>query len=140
MKLSGNPIALHGTFTQANVNAGLVTYVNAGGGGSNDSFGFTVQDVSGTPTAAQTFTITVHDQGIVTLLANTGLTLNENATATVTSAELAYTDNGGAFNGPGRRANHFHLDDRSRLALWNSVVRRSPSTAPSPRPTSTPAS
>ena len=77
-----------------------MTYVN-GGGNSNDSFGFTVKDVSGTPTAAQTFSITVNDPGIVTLLTNTGLTVNENATATVTSAELAYSDNGGAFNGPG---------------------------------------
>ena len=66
-----------------------MTYVN-GGGNSNDSFGFTVQDVSGLPTAAQTFAITVHDLGIVTLLNNTGLTLNENATATLTSAELGY--------------------------------------------------
>ena len=103
LKLSGTPLALNGTFTQANINAGLVTYVNAGAN-SNDSFGFTVQDVSGTPTAAQTFTITVHDQGNVTLLANTGLTVNENATATVTSAELAYSDNGGAFNGVGATA------------------------------------
>ena len=77
-----------------------MTYVNSGGT-SNDSFGFTVQDASGTPTAAQTFAITVHNQAVVTLLANTGLTVNENATATVTSAELAYSDDGGAFNGPG---------------------------------------
>ena len=85
LNLSGSPIALNGTFTQANINAGLVTYVN-GGSTSNDSFGFTVMDVSGSPTAAQTFSITVHDQGTVTKLANTGLTVNENATATVTSS------------------------------------------------------
>ena len=100
LELSGTPIALNGTFTQANINAGLVTYVN-GGGNSNDSFGFTVKDVSGAPTAAQTFAITVTDLGIVALVANTGLTANENATATVTSAELAYSDNGGAVTGPG---------------------------------------
>src|ERR1019366_948525 len=89
------PIALNGTFTQADINANSITYVQGSGDG-NDSFQFKVQDGAGLKTAAQTFNITVTDPLIVTLVNNTGATVPAKTTATITTAKLAYTEDGNA--------------------------------------------
>jgi subtilisin-like proprotein convertase family protein len=93
-------ITLNGTFTQADINAGAITYLQGGGDG-NDSFQFTVRDDTGAQTAAQTFSITVTDPQVVTPVNNTGLTVSENTPTTITTANLAYSDDGGAVAGPG---------------------------------------
>src|ERR1019366_8997840 len=95
LKNGATPIALNGTFTQADINAGNITYTQSGGDG-NDAFQFKVQDDNGTQTAAQTFTITVTDPLIVSLVNNIGATVAENATTTVTTAKLAYSEDGNA--------------------------------------------
>ena len=56
LKLSGNPLAVNGTFTQANINSGLVSY-SAGGSASNDSFTFTLSNGVGGSVGATTFNI-----------------------------------------------------------------------------------
>ena len=76
-----------------------VTYVQGGGDG-NDSFAFSVSDDGGAA-ATGTFSITVSDPQVVSQLADAGLSVAENATATLTSAELGYSDDGGAVTGPG---------------------------------------
>ena len=56
VKLNGSQTA---TFTQADVNAGLVTYAHGGGAGTSDSFVFSVSDGDGGQVAGQTFDVTV---------------------------------------------------------------------------------
>ena len=135
LKLSGAPLSLGSTFTQDDINNNRITYVENGAKGP-DSFLFTVRDDTGPQTAAQTFAITVLDPGIVTLIANTGLTVNENATATVSYSELAYSNNGGAVGAAGAVNTIYTVTTLPTLGTLERPVRRSPSTAPSRRPTS----
>ncbi|NET29860.1 calcium-binding protein, partial [Okeania sp. SIO1I7] len=59
--LDGAAVAVNGTFTQANINAGLLTYQNTAGGDENsDNFTFTVSDGEGGEIAATSFDITVN--------------------------------------------------------------------------------
>jgi hypothetical protein len=80
------------SFTQDDLDNNRISYQNDGSKNTTDSFMFTVGDGFDT-TAATPFHITV------TLLpptvsTNTGLTVNEGATATLSSAQLATTDQG----------------------------------------------
>ncbi len=58
IKLSGSPLSVNGTFTQADVNAGNVTYIHDGTATTTDSFQFTVSD-GVTTTVTQTFNMQV---------------------------------------------------------------------------------
>lgn len=79
-------------FTQADVDAGRLRYVNDGSETTSDSFTFTASDATtGLPSASFSFTINPVDDAPV-LANNTGATLNEGATATITAAQLRLTD------------------------------------------------
>jgi VCBS repeat-containing protein len=93
VRLSGVALGVGGTFTQANVNAGLVTYLHDGGETTSASFGFSVSDGAGGNVTGRTFAFTVTPvNDAPTLGVNTALTLNEGATGTITAAFLDFND------------------------------------------------
>ncbi len=95
LRLSGTVLGISDTFTQADIDAGLVTYDHNGSETTSDSFGFSLADggEDGSLPATGTFAITVNpvndEQSLDT---NAGLTLAEGATATITSSELTTSD------------------------------------------------
>lgn len=92
LRVGITPVATNGTFTQADIDGGLLSYGHDGSETSGDSFSFDLADGSAT-LAGNTFSITVTaGSDPPNLVANAGLTLNENATAPITSALLAATD------------------------------------------------
>ena len=97
-------IALNGTFTQADVNAGRVSYVQGGGDG-NDSFAFSVSDDAGAA-ATGTFSITVTDPKVVQRKSgrHRAELRPRNATATLTQApSWATATTGGGRERPWKR-------------------------------------
>jgi VCBS repeat-containing protein len=92
LKLSGTTLTSGGTFTQADINAGLVTYT-APASGTTDSFTFTLSDGAGGTIGSTTVSITLTSGNTSpTVAVNTGLPLNEGATATIANANLQVTD------------------------------------------------
>jgi hypothetical protein len=87
------------TFTQEDINSGLVSYVHNGGPSGADSFGFSVSD--GTTTlSGNTFTITVSGvSGAPVISSNTGSTVERGGTDPIASTELRTTDSN---TGPGQ--------------------------------------
>jgi hypothetical protein len=59
VRLSGNALGTGGTFTQADVNNGLVSYAHDGSETTSGSFGFSVSDGAGGSVSGQSFAITV---------------------------------------------------------------------------------
>jgi len=90
---NGSTIALNETFTQANINDSLITYVHDDSNTTSDSFGFKVSDGTDEVTG-QTFNITISavDDDTPTIVTNNTLELNEGATATIPDDSLAATD------------------------------------------------
>ncbi len=90
--LSGVALNAGDTFTQADIDGGQISYTHDGGETTGDSFDFTVDDGAGTTTSSTfNFTVTpVNDEQSLDI--NTGLTLSEGGTATITSSELATSD------------------------------------------------
>ncbi len=70
--LSGSPLSVGSTFTQGDIDSGLVTYGEMGGSPATDSFDFVVTDPNGGYTAPHTFTITI--TGVSTTTYNVGVT------------------------------------------------------------------
>ena len=93
VKLSGAPLAVGGTFTQADVNGDLLTF-DAGAAAVNGGFGFTVSDGGAGP-ASETFAINV---GLATVLVADAGTTDEDTGATeadlTTGANLLANDTG----------------------------------------------
>lgn len=88
----GEALALNDTFTQDDIDAGLLLYSHDGGETISDNFGFTISDADGT-TAAQTFSFTVTPVNDVPVIStNTGPTINEGDSVTLTTAMLDVTD------------------------------------------------
>src|SRR5207249_2426184 len=86
LKLSGGALAVNGTFTQNDVNTGKVTYTHDGREDSH-SCGFSVADCAG---AAATGTVTItFTEATATITANTGLSVPEGTTATISGSKLA---------------------------------------------------
>jgi len=56
---NGAALSVNGTFTQGDIDSGLITYTHNDSETTSDSFTFTVKDDDGATTAAQTFSITV---------------------------------------------------------------------------------
>lgn len=86
LRKSGIALAANGTFTQSDINGGLITYVHAGGESATDSFVFTVSDGAGGSIGASTFSFTVtpvNDNPVLTT--NVPLNITEGAAATVIS-------------------------------------------------------
>ncbi len=90
--LSGVALNAGDTFTQADIDGGLITYTHDGGETTSDSFDVTVDDGAGTTTSSTfNFTVTpVNDEQ--SLDTNAGLTLSEGDTATMTNTQLSSSD------------------------------------------------
>jgi hypothetical protein len=90
--LNGNAIGTNGTFSQADLNNGRVLYDHDGSTTNSDRFSFTVSD-GVTTLPESTFDITVNVVSFPPVLTtNTGLNLDEAATATIGQAQLQVTD------------------------------------------------
>ena len=119
LRLSGTALGVSDTFTQADIDAGLVTYDHNGSETVSDSFDFSVDDGAGTNSSG-TFNITVtpvNDEEV--LATNTGTTVNEASTGNVlttamlettdvdnTAAQLTYTVTAATGNGTLRLSRH----------------------------------
>jgi uncharacterized protein DUF4347/cellulose/xylan binding protein with CBM9 domain/cadherin-like protein len=92
LRLSGAALGLNDTFTQDDIDNNRVTYDHDGSETLSDSFGFSVDDGAGTASTG-TFSLTVTAVNDAPVLdTNTGLTLNEGATATIGNTELSVSD------------------------------------------------
>ena len=119
LRLSGTALGVSDTFTQADIDAGLVTYDHDGSETVSDAFDFSVDDGAGTSSSG-TFNITVtpvNDEEV--LATNTGTTVNEASTGNVittamlettdvdnTAAQLIYTVTAATGNGTLRLSRH----------------------------------
>lgn len=93
LRLNGTALGLNDTFTQADIDAGNVTYDHNNSQTSSDSFDFTVDDGSGlTSSSTFNFTITpVHDAPVNTIPAS--VSLNEETTFAFTvSNQISVAD------------------------------------------------
>ena len=92
LKKGATTLAVNGTFTQADLDAGAISYVHDGSESTNDQFTFTVTDgIASLPSATFALTITpVNDAP--TAGANLGLTLAEGATAVINGGLLKTND------------------------------------------------
>jgi len=86
LKLSGTAVALNGTFTQNDVNTGKVTFTQDGSDNKRQ-FRLLGGDAPGSA-ATGTFSITF-TEAAATVGTNTGLSLGEGTTASVTSSKLS---------------------------------------------------
>ena len=89
LRLNGNPTP---SFSQADIDAGVVTYVHNGSAANSDSFVFRVSD--GTTTlAGNTFRITVNGaSGTPSVTTNTGSTVPRGGTDIISPSELNTSD------------------------------------------------
>jgi uncharacterized delta-60 repeat protein len=90
LKLNGNPLAVNGSFTQAQINAGNLSYANAGGTATSDGFAFSVTNGPNGPATSGAFSIKI--QAGLTLTTDAGLTVNQGSTATISKSLLLVTD------------------------------------------------
>jgi uncharacterized delta-60 repeat protein len=93
--LSRNGVALgmNGTFTQADINAGLIAYRHDGTETTSDSFGFSVSDGSGGSVTGQTFALTIAPVNDTPVLGgDNAITVAEGGTVAITVADLTATD------------------------------------------------
>ena len=63
LKLNGTALAVKGTFTQADINAGKLTYLPSGTTATMDGFGFTVTDGTTTTIPASTQRVSISSSG-----------------------------------------------------------------------------
>ncbi|MDR3459148.1 MAG: cadherin-like domain-containing protein [Verrucomicrobiae bacterium] len=66
---NGSALAVNGTFTQANLNSGVIKYAHDGTDTTSDSFTFTVSDGAGGVVPGQTFSFTITPVNDATALA-----------------------------------------------------------------------
>ncbi|WP_181357624.1 cadherin-like domain-containing protein [Stenomitos frigidus] len=93
LSLNGAAIAQNSIFTQADIDAGKLSYSQNGGETLTDSFVFNVSDGVGGTVGNTTFTInTIPVNDPPTLSINTALTLREGAAASLSSLNLLATD------------------------------------------------
>ncbi len=90
LKVQNVPVLLNGTFTQQQIDAGQVSYVNSDG--SSDSFGFSVSDGAGGMVGPDVFSITA--SGALTLANDSATTVNVNQSLTITSSMLKIAETG----------------------------------------------
>lgn len=108
LQIGGNPVT---TFTQADINAGILSYVNDGNDYTSDSFIFTVSDGQ-LSTTATTFNITINavdeppkvmtNAGLVVVRGSStviGHAALDTADPDTTSSHLVYTISGGPSHG-----------------------------------------
>jgi len=90
----GEALGLNATFTQADIDGGLIKYLHGGGGGSSDSFGFSVADGGedgATPLTGQTFSITIAARPVLAIGGGAPAHV-EDADATVVAPNLTLSD------------------------------------------------
>ncbi len=96
LRKNGTALVLNGTFTQADINSGAITYDHDGSNTLSDSFGFRLADggEDGSTPASATFLLTVTpvDDDAPTQTANAGSSLAEGGTAPITATDLAFID------------------------------------------------
>lgn len=81
------------SFTQADIAANLLSYTHDGSETTGDSFTFSLSDGAGGSLSGTSCTVTITPiNDAPTVSTNTGLTLNEAATASITSSKLSVTD------------------------------------------------
>lgn len=91
LNLNGATLAAGGTFTQADIDEGHLSYTSTGG--TSDSFQFNVSDDDGGSIGTTTFSIT-DNASTPSVKTNTGLTATVSTTSTITTAMLDTTDTG----------------------------------------------
>ncbi len=94
LRLSGSALALNDTFTQADIDAGNITYDHNGSQTTADSFDFTVDDGFGT-TTSDTFNfsvINVNDAPVISVIEVAALNYTENDAAVVISSTILLQD------------------------------------------------
>ncbi len=87
----GVALSAGGSFTQADIDAGLITYDHDGSQTSSDAFAFTVDDGAGSTTAAS-FNITVSPVNDAPTAANNTVTTAEDTAYTFTAADFNFSD------------------------------------------------
>ncbi|WP_018414607.1 tandem-95 repeat protein [Teredinibacter turnerae] len=81
--LSGNALAANGTFTQADLVSGILTYDHDGGETTSDTVAFTLADALGNVSAPLTFAFTVAPSNDAPLTSDDSATTNEDTPVTV---------------------------------------------------------
>ena len=94
LRFNGTALGLNDTFTQADIDAGNVTYDHDGSQTSADSFDFTVDDGAGTTTSNTfNFTVTnVNDAPVASSIEGSPLAYTENAGAVAVSSTISFSD------------------------------------------------
>ena len=96
LRLNGTVLNTNDTFTQADIDAGIVTYDHDGSNTTGDSFDFSLADggENGSIPATGTFSINVTavDDDAPVQVNNTGSTVAEGGSDTLITAELLFTD------------------------------------------------
>jgi VCBS repeat-containing protein len=93
LTLDGAHLGSGGTFSQADIDAGLLAYTHEGDEDPTDSFSFTVSDGSGGSIAETTFSITITAQNdSPVLVTNAGITVVEGHFGTIETANLQVAD------------------------------------------------
>ncbi len=121
LRLNGTALSVNDTFTQADIDAGLVTYDHNGSETASDAFSFSVNDGQGaTSSGAFNFVVTpVNDEQVVAV--NTGATVSEGSTGNVISTTMLQTTD--ADNTPGQLVYTVTgLASNGTLRLSNSVL------------------
>uniref|UniRef100_UPI001E56D26E beta strand repeat-containing protein n=1 Tax=Microvirga roseola TaxID=2883126 RepID=UPI001E56D26E len=88
----GVALGLNGTFTQQDIDSGLITFTHGGAEASSDSFGFSVTDAAGVVRTGQTFAITVSPVNDAAVIAGTATGAVVEDAALVASGTLTVTD------------------------------------------------
>ena len=89
MKKNGVDLTASGTFTQADINNGLITYRHNGSSTLTDSFTFTVSDGAGGSIGLTTFNITITCGNSITVTSNA-----DSGNGTLRQASAAICDGG----------------------------------------------
>ncbi|NCS06775.1 MAG: hypothetical protein GPJ07_09250, partial [Microcystis aeruginosa G13-07] len=94
LQRNGVTLAVNNTFTQADINAGLLSYIHNGGETTSDSFSFTVADGAGGNINVTSFVITVNpvDDAPTVLNPITDVNVDEDAANTVIDISNVFTD------------------------------------------------
>ncbi|WP_172970091.1 CARDB domain-containing protein, partial [Microcystis aeruginosa] len=94
LQRNGVTLAVNNTFTQADINSGLLSYIHNGGETTSDSFSFTVADGVGGNINVTSFVITVNpvDDAPTVLNPITDVNVNEDAANTVLDLTNIFTD------------------------------------------------
>ena len=91
VKKSGSALSAGDTFTQTDIDNGIITYTHDGSETTSDTFGFRLSDGSATQDGTFSITVTpVNDAPVIGT--NTGMTLSEDTSKTITSTMLNEAD------------------------------------------------